>query len=70
MAYVLNVDLTPEYIQTLIDRNGYVLLSTPDPTDPYTQYNLQDLDGAVTNCWGMISARNFLVDRYVIMQNS
>jgi hypothetical protein len=69
MAYVLESELTPEYVNSLIERNGYTLLNTPDISDQFALWQIQDLDGHVTNSYGLPGTRNFLIQRYVIMQN-
>lgn len=67
-GYVINDDLTDPYIQALITRNGFTDVTPPD--QDYPLYQIQDLDGNVQNCYDMPSARTYLIQKYLIIQNS
>lgn len=67
MAYVTNANLTMAYIQTLVARNGFT-----DVTSNFPGHFLcvQDLDGNVSFYNDIASARDDLIMKYVIQQNS
>lgn len=71
MAYVLNVDLTDAYIQSLITRNGFTSVIDQAPYNMFGWlYAIQDLNGNVQGFQDMPSARDWLVTQYVLIQNS
>lgn len=67
MTYVLNADLTDEYIQSLITRNGFSDV-TAEVQNGYL-YVIQDLNGNQLNIGSMQDARDWLVMQYLIIQN-
>lgn len=66
-GYVLIADLTDEYIQELITRNGYTDVTQPDS---YYPYSIQDTDSNIDNFGSIQQARDWLITRYLIVQNS
>lgn len=71
MAYVLNVNLTDAYIQSLITRNGYTDVSHQSPYDEAgLLYVIQDLNGNINGFGDMPTTRDWLVQQYLIIQNS
>lgn len=70
MTYVLNADLTDAYIQSLIARNGFTSVIDQVPFNEFGWlYAIRDLNGNVQGFGDMPSARDWLVQQYVLMQN-
>lgn len=69
MAYVLNADLTDTYIQSLMTRNGFTNTASEHPEWGFL-YVFKDLNGLETGFSDMPSARDWLIEQYVIIQNS
>lgn len=67
MSYVLIENLTDTYIESLISRNGFTNVTVDGGN---FLYSIQDLDGNVTNFQDMDSARRWLINNYVLIQNS
>jgi hypothetical protein len=71
MAYVLNTDLTDSYIQSLITRNGFSNIVSQSPYNEFGwMYAIEDLNGNVAGFTDLPSARDWLIQQYVIIQNS
>lgn len=71
MAYVLNADLTDAYIESLITRNGYTNVTSQPPYNEFgLMYIIMDLNGNIQGFGDMPSARDWLVQQYVLIQNS
>ena len=71
MAYVTNANLTDTYIQSLITRNGFTSVINQEPFNEFGWlYAIQDLNGNVQGFGDMPSARDWLIQQYVIIQNS
>lgn len=69
MAYVLNANLTDTYIQSLITRNEFTDV-TADHEDWNAMYVIQDLNGQLNEFFDMSLLRDWLIQQYVIIQNS
>jgi hypothetical protein len=64
-GYVLNENLTDEYIQELITRCGFTDITPPDE-QPYW---IQDLDGGISITTNLPGVRNYLITQWLIQQN-
>lgn len=71
MTYVLNTNLTNDYIQSLITRNGFTDVTSQSPYNEFGWlYGIMDLNGNVQAFQDMSAARDWLVQQYVLIQNS
>lgn len=71
MAYVIDANLTSEYIATLISRVGFTDVTSSYPPDIYGEVlAIQDLNGNINFFSNLGSVRDFLILAYVIQQNS
>lgn len=72
MTWVLNNDLTDDYIQSLRARCGFtdVTATWNETNGSDWTYVIIDLDGT-NHCFSdLSSARGFLIQQYVLIQNS
>ena len=70
MAYVTNDQLTDAYITTLITRCGFIDLTAQYAAAWGVLRVVQDLNGNIKSFSWLPDARDWLIDQYVIIQNS
>lgn len=69
MAWVLVVDLTDAYIQSLISRNGFTDVTSQHP-EFGAPYVVEDLDGGITIYGDADGARKGMLQAYRLIQDS
>lgn len=69
MSYVLDADLTEEYVFSLVDRCGFVNVTSDPQWEGRGLYMIQDLDGGIGSYWDLSSLRTSMIQHYLIQQN-
>lgn len=66
-GYILNANLDDAYIQELITRCGFTDVTQPGS---YWSYAIMDQDGITSNMGSINGARDWLIQKWLIQQNS